>query len=288
MRHNLRMTLETKSPFPGCDPYLQERWESCHAQMVVALGELLRGRLPSGLRPRIEARVYLEQTDPEGNATRSSVKPDAVVIEHSGSFTPPRLDPAHAWTADGKDDGGTLIAEPITFTTIPAEMKERYIDIVDVNDGGRIITSIELLSPSNKTRGPGLQRFREKQDMMSASGVSLVEIDLIRGGVRAISAPPTLRDSSPDILFRVAILRSWELAKGVLYALTLRHRLPVIDLPLRRTDPPLTLDLQLMHDVAYDRGEFGIDLNYRKEPDPPLSAQDADWNDKLLRSKGLR
>ena len=282
------MILQTKSPFPGCDPFLQKRWESCHTQMVVAFGELMRGRLPTGLRPRIESRVYLVETDPDGHVTRSNVKPDAFVIEYPKSYQGPHVEAAQPLLGPGADDGGTLVAEPIKCTAIPTEMKERYIDIVDVNDGERIITSIEVLSPANKMPGPGFNQFREKQDMMRAGGVSLVEIDLIRGGTRAISAPPTFQDSGPDILYRVAILRSWERARGELYAMTLRHRLPTIDLPLRPSDPPLSIDLQVMHDIAYDRGEFAMDLDYRKEPSPPLSPTDAEWSDKLLRSTGLR
>jgi len=257
--------------------------------MVVAFGELMRGRLPAGLRPRIESRVYLEETDPAGHVTRSNVKPDAFVIEYPKSYQGPHVENAQPqFDASVNDDGGTLVAEPIKFTAIPSEMKERYIDIVDVNDGERIITSIEVLSPANKTPGPGFNQFREKQDTMRAGGVSLVEIDLIRGGARVISAPPTFQDSGPDILYRVAILRSWERTQGELYAMTLRHRLPTIDLPLRRSDPPLSIDLQVMHDIAYDRGEFAIDLDYRKEPSPPLSPTDTEWTDRLLRSKGLR
>ncbi len=282
------MTLQTKSPFPGCDPYLQKRWESCHHDMIIALRDLMRGRLPEGLRPRVEARVYLEETDAVGHVRRGSIKPDAFVIEHSNGCKTPGAAVTPTWQGDAIEDGGTLVAEPIKFTAIPMEMKERYIDIVDVNDGERIITSIEVLSPANKAPGPGFDRFREKQTTLRAGGVSLVEIDLIRGGAHAISAPRIFKDAGPDILFRIAILRSWERDQGDLYALTLRHRLPVIDLPLRRTDAPLSLDLQQMHDIAYDRGEFALDLDYRNEPEPALPPNDAAWSDKLLRAKGLR
>ncbi len=282
------MTLQTKSPFPGCDPYLQRRWESCHTQMVVAFGELLRGRLPSTLRPRIEARVFIEETDAAGLTRTSIVKPDAFVVEYPRGYPSPRLEtPASSETA-GTGESDTLVAEPIEFATIPVEMKEHYIDIVDVTDGERIVTSIEILSPANKAAGPGFDQFRKKQDTMRAGGVSLVEIDLIRGGLRAISAPSVFNDAGPEILYRVAVLPAWTPGSGELYALTLRHRLPVINLPLRRTDPPLSLDLQAMHDIAYDRGEFAIDLDYRKEPIPPLSSKDTAWADKLLKARELR
>lgn len=284
--HTVHMILETKSPFPGCDPYLQRRWESCHTQMVVAFGELLRGKLPSDLRPRIESRVFIEETDASGFARSSFVKPDAFVVEYPRGYPPPRVETSRV--SEGSDEGDTLVADPIEFATVPVEMKEHYINIVDVTDGERIITSIEILSPANKAAGPGFDRFRKKQDTMRAGGVSLVEIDLIRGGLRAISVPAIFKDAGPEILYRVAVLPAWRPGSGELYALTLRHRLPVINLPLRRTDPTLSLDLQAMHDIAYDRGEFAVDVDYRKEPEPPLGTEDAAWSDRLLKAKRLR
>ncbi len=256
--------------------------------MIVALRDLMRGRLPSGLRPRIESRVYLEETDPDGHVTYAQMKPDAFVVEYPKSYPGPQLGAVAESVSSEKADGGALLADPITFTALPIEMKERYIDIVDVNDGDRIVTSIEVLSPANKTPGVGFDLFRKKQDAMRSGRVSLLEIDLIRGGARAISAPQTFQDAGPDILYRIAVLPSWRLLNGDLYALTLRHRLPVINLPLRKTDPPLSLDLQLMHDIAYDRGEFAVDVDYRKEPEPRLSKEDEAWSDKMLKSKGLR
>lgn len=276
------MALQTKSPFPGCDPYLQRRWESGHFYMVSAVRDLLRGRLPSFLRPRIKAREFI---DPVGFVRTCIVRPDAFVVEYPRGYPQPRVEPSQAERAD---DGNTLVAEPIEFSTIPVEMKEHYIDIVDVTDGERIVTSIEILSPANKAPGPGFDQFRKKQDTMRAGGVSLVEIDLIRGGSRAISAPAMFKDAGPEILYRVAVLPAWRPGSGELYAMTLRHRLPVINLPLRRTDPPLGLDLQAMHDIAYDRGEFAVDLDYRKEPEPPLGPEDTAWSDRLLKAKGLR
>jgi hypothetical protein len=281
------MTLQTKSPFPGCDPFLQSRWESCQAQMVISIGELMRGKLPNGLRPRIEARVYLEETDPDGHSARSNIKPDAFIVEYPKSYAPPAVGGTPVWDLE-PTEGGVLIAEPITFSALPTEYQERYINIVDAHDGERIITSIELLSPANKTPGPGFDTFRAKQDKMLAGGVSLVEIDLIRGGLHAISAPYTTSDTGPDTHYRVSVLPSWKRDSGQLYALSLKHRLPVIDVPLRPTDAPLSLDLQHMHDIAYDRGEFAIDLNYRKEPTPPLPKKDTLWADQLLKANGLR
>jgi hypothetical protein len=43
-----------------------------------------------------------------------------------------------------------------------------------------------------------------------------------------------------------------------------------------------------MLNAAYMNGRYGEDIDYRKEPEPPLSAADAAWADAMLREKGLR
>lgn len=67
----------------------------------------------------------------------------------------------------------------------------------------------------------------------------------------------------------------------------LRERLPAIRIPLRPTDPDVPLDLQALIDRCYENGRYD-DLDYTREPDPPLDPPDAEWAEALLRGKGLR
>jgi len=46
--------------------------------------------------------------------------------------------------------------------------------------------------------------------------------------------------------------------------------------------------LQAALDSAYDRAQYDLRIDYRKEPAPPLDEKLAAWADQLLRSKGLR
>jgi hypothetical protein len=48
------------------------------------------------------------------------------------------------------------------------------------------------------------------------------------------------------------------------------------------------LDLNAVLPAAYDHGAYDLSVDYRKEPDPPLSGEDAAWADALLRERGLR
>ena len=103
-----------------------------------------------------------------------------------------------------------------------------------------------------------------------------------------MALPVAFTDADSSIIYRVAIITGWRHGTGQLYPIKLCQRLPVISVPLRRTDEPLSLDLQWVHDTVYDRGECALDIDYRKDPEPPLSNADAIWADQLLKTKGLR
>ena len=62
----------------------------------------------------------------------------------------------------------------------------------------------------------------------------------------------------------------------------------IIPIPLKPGDPDARLELQAALDAAYDRANYDLGIDYRKEPRPPLDGELADWADRLLKSKGLR
>lgn len=53
------------------------------------------------------------------------------------------------------------------------EVTERFIRIVDVKSGGRVVTVIELLSPSNKWSGRGREEYLSKQHDALAAKIVL-------------------------------------------------------------------------------------------------------------------
>ena len=67
----------------------------------------------------------------------------------------------------------------------------------------------------------------------------------------------------------------------------LRERLPAVRIPLRQSDDDVPLELQPLIERAYDYGAYD-DIDYHRDPEPPLGPEDAAWADQLLRSKGLR
>ena len=57
--------------------------------------------------------------------------------------------------------------------------------------------------------------------------------------------------------------------------------------PFASSRPGCSADLQAILEQCYRNGGYD-DIDYRGEPDPPLSAEDAAWADTLMRETGKR
>jgi hypothetical protein len=64
--------------------------------------------------------------------------------------------------------------------------------------------------------------------------------------------------------------------------------LPAIRIPLKDEDENVALDLQAVLTAAYDRAGYDLEVDYGREPVPPLDGEWRDWAHRLLREKGLR
>lgn len=263
------------SPFPGMDPYLEPFWRDVHARLIIYAADQLQGNLPSDLRARVEERVVVEP----GASEERSVYPDVRVVERGRGRSA-----AVATTPEGD----VAVLEPVTLRLESEPMTETFIEIIDVGSGKRVVTVIEVLSLANKVPGDSRDKYRQKQEELRAGGVSLVEIDLLRVGQRRLGVPYHRLPVSHRTPYQVCVRRGWEPQAVQIYAVPLRQRLPIIRVPLRQTDAEVPLDLQTLLAQGYRNGGYDDDLDYRFAPDPPLSADDDQWADALLRSQGRR
>jgi hypothetical protein len=180
------------------------------------------------------------------------------------------------------------VAEPVIVSIPSEDATERFIEIRDLTSGNRVITVIEILSPTNKMRGKGRRQYRQKLGECHRARVSFVEIDLLRAGPRIRNVPPRFVLPNPTTAYRAYARRSWKRTQAELYPISLRQRLPIIRIPLRESDQDATLDLQALVDQAYRNGRYADDIDYRADPVPPLGPADAAWTDELLRAAGKR
>lgn len=149
------------------------------------------------------------------------------------------------------------------------------VEILDRRDR-RVVTVIELLSPSNKAAGPDRDDYLLKRSRVLDGRTHLVEIDLRRGGERPHDPP------LPSCDYYVLVSR-WQDRPAVgFWPLALRERLPVIPIPLAPPDADVSLDLQdLLHRV-YDAAGYHKYI-YALTPEPPLLAADLAWARGLVR-----
>lgn len=255
------------TPFPGVDPYLEQRglWREIHTQLIVDIARAISPKIRPNYRVAIEQRSYLTVV----GANDQTTIPDVAVL-HEPSLTYSTATPTM---------GVFVVAE----LPMPEQIVERYLEVRTI-DSNAVVTAIEVLSPTNKTSQEGRTAYGDKRMGVLGSLTNLVEIDLLR-----IGNPFELR-TRPAISsdYRVVISRAWQRPRADLFAFSVRDTIPTIPVPLQKSDTEPLLDLnQIVHNL-YDSLNYGLLIDYRRPPDPPLRNEDGEWADALLREKGKR
>ena len=261
-----------KNPFPGMNPWLEAHWGDVHTRLTTYACDQLQPLLPAGLRARIEEYVSIASTDtPEQSWPR--VSPDVRVIEYPGVPE----------TSGG--DATAVADEPLVVRRVQEAETLRYIQVVDVAAGHRIVTSMEFLSPANKSSRPGRQQYRSKQRKMLEGGVNLVEIDLLRAGRWVLTVPRNCVPQEYRKPYRISVVRADRPSVAEVYRVSLPAPLPTIRVPLRSEDADVPLNLQMLIDAVYANGRYGDDIDYSKPPHPKLTEADADFAARILRGQ---
>ena len=255
------------SPFPGMDPWLESPavWRGLHALLIGYSVEQLQPQLiPRGYYADIDERIWLEE---------GGIYPDVTVVRYSAT-------PHAAATS-------TLVAdEPVRVQRFEEELREGFVQIRE-QASHRLITSIEILSPVNKSRSKGRRLFKRKQRELKKGKVNLVEVDLLRQGRHTLSVPFLLLETIRPWDYMVCVLRPNQ-KEYELYPTSLRARLPRISVPLKAGDEDVFLDIQAALNRAYQVGPYLVKLDYTRPPAVSLNEEDAAWADELLRQAGLR
>ncbi|MCS6923874.1 MAG: DUF4058 family protein, partial [Fimbriimonadales bacterium] len=169
---------------------------------------------------------------------------------------------------------------------------EGYIHILDRERDMRLVTVLEVLSPTNKeAHSKGRELYLRKQAEVLKSDVHLVEIDLLRDGEYTLAAPLSrLREQVRQPWhYLISISRADDPEHFLLYPRTVRERLPVMPVPLAIGEGAVALDLQAVLNRCYESGRYASRIDYHElPPPPPFSPEDAAWIDALLKEKGLR
>lgn len=252
-------------PFPGMDPYLelQTAWPDFHNRLIAEICNELGTSLPDSYVARVDERIEIASSPLE---PPTSFRPDVLVGRFEAGPTSAEIGSATARMA---------MLEPTLVEILdrdPVELRITWVEIRAMPDLD-LVTAIEVLSPINKA-GQGRQLYLEKRDKLHASGVNLVEIDLLLGG-----APlPMKRRIEPRAYYAI-VARGARLPLAEVYRWTVRDPLPTLPIPLREPDPDVLIDLAALAARVYDLGRYARTLRHRS-PLPEtmsLTPEDRAW-----------
>jgi hypothetical protein len=255
------------------DPYLEKRsvWPDFHAGLIAYIREHLQGQIRPKYNARIEERIHLIHPPQDYYPDVSIIRPPGKEVREPS--------PTYGSTM--------LVDEPHLITSLESEFREPYIEIVYLPTG-EVVTTIELLSPINKT-GESRERYLEKQARILKTETSLVEIDLLRMGSHTAAVPKARVLEFPGWRYLVSVKRARQYGKYEVYFANLESRLPRCKIPLRPPDADAVLDLPAVFERTYSVSGYEDIIDYREPPPPPpLSEEEMAWLDGLLREKGLR
>jgi hypothetical protein len=261
------------------DPYLEHPavFPGLHSRLITALSESLQDKLPPPYYAEIGERVWVE-------VSQRFIEPDATVLRRD----------------EGREPGAGPVATAASrsrsrsvLVTVPHdERREPYVEILCPGPGDgseRLVTALELLSPTNKTNGErGRDLYLRKQRELLESTAHLVEIDLLRGGVHTTAVPlEQLSAQVGPFDYHISVHRADRFEQFLIYPVRLDEPLPEVAVPLLAGDPDVLIDLQALFDHVYDTGPYRRRIRYAEShPIPPLRPDLSEWAARIVANRG--
>ena len=256
-----------RCPFPGMDPYLErpQIWPDFHDSFITYIREALQPKL----RPRYAAltqdRLYVVEHE-------RPVRPDVSIVRTDASRTTVEAEAEAGGVATAVEVGAD---RPVVFEIVEEEIRQPVIHIIEPAAGNRIVTAIEVLSPDNKTPGPGRDSSLKKRAELWQGGAHLVEIDLLRDGERVLRVSAEQVQERSAWCYVVAVSR--RPSRHELYFFGMEDRLPRIAIPLAHGDPDVVLDLQPVFARCWEAGPYPELLRYDQPVPGEVTPQQAEW-----------
>jgi hypothetical protein len=257
-----------RSPFPGMDPFIESfgLWEDFHSKLIGELERSLSSLVPERYVVRTGERAYVSIGGAIGDEGQDFL-PDVVLASTRG----PEASAPSAPATPGAEEPE---AAPVMMQALfQAEYREVFLEIHQTDPTRRLVTVIELVSPSNKRRGTkGWRLYHRKRQVLLRGLANFVELDLLRRGRRMPMA-----GRWPDSPYYVLVCRKQEAPRCTVWPAHFLRPLPPVSVPLAAPDPDVILALQPLVEAVYARSHYDRDLDYRRQLRPPLCSSDAAW-----------
>jgi hypothetical protein len=243
------------------DPWLEDPtiWPSVHGRLITSIADELVPQLASRYYVGVESRLTL----------LSGLDVELVYKLDVSIYTT-------ASRADVRSSSVAVIDRPevrrysVSIAT-GEETEETYLAIQEIPTR-KLVTVIEILSPTNKKTKDARAAYLKKRDDPVFASINFVEIDLLRAG-----EPIPVQKSPPPSDYRIPVCRARRSKDAVLYAFQYTTPIPTILIPLLPGDREPMLDLNTLTHAVIDRGRYDLVVDYAQPPDPPLRSEDEAW-----------
>jgi hypothetical protein len=255
------------------DPYIESfgLWEDFHSKLISEIERDLSSLVPDRYVVRTGERAYVAIAGPGGDNVGEFL-PDVALASTRG---PEMSAPSDAATSEAAEPG---MAPVVMQALLQAEYREVFLEIHQTDPERRLVTVIELLSPSNKRPGTkGWRLYQRKRQVYVRGLAHFVELDLLRRGRRMPMA-----GRWPDTPYYLLVCRKDEAPRCTVWPAHYFRPLPTFGIPLAPPDSDITLVLQPLVDAVYSRSRYDRDIDYRRPLRPPLCPTDAAWLDERL------
>ena len=251
------------------DPYLEHPalWPDVHSRLISAIADALVPLVSPKYFVGVEQRThFISSEDLDAGVQppkRFPSRPD-VVLAQEPTRSLKLGEAAIAYEAASSP-------REIEVDLPPFEVTESYLEIRSL-PARRVVTTIELLSPTNKQAPSGRAEYLTKRSALLESKIHLVEIDLLRAG-QPMPEVPDANNSD----YRLFISRWQQRPRARLIVFDTPHAIPAIEIPLLPEDPEPKLALSQVLHALYERARYDLWNDYTTPATPPIRAQFADW-----------
>src|SRR5262249_37857701 len=158
--------------------------------------------------------------------------------------SPPKVGPAVAAAVAAEQAEEPDAAPVMMHALFQAEYRELFLEVHQTRPERRLVTGIEVLSPSNKRPGTkGWRLYQRKRQAYRRGLANFVELDLLRRGRRMPMAGPW-----PDSPYYLLVCRKDQAPRCGVWPAHFLRPLPSLCIPLSAPDPDVKLALQPLVD----------------------------------------
>ena len=264
-----------RSPFPGMDPYIEAAglWEDFHHNLITEIQGAISAILPERYLVRAGERSYVTLSA-HGGQEEFLTQPDVGGTRLSGA-------------GESTATVGLALLKPVDEPAAPISMRslveteyrEGFLEIRELQPERKLVTCIEVLSPSNKRAGTaGWLQYTRKRQAYLEGAAHFVEIDLLRGGRRMPMA------DWPDSPYYLLVSRKQEAPRCMVWPTHSSRPLPPIPIPLvlpTRTSPWRCS----RSSTRFMRSRYDRDVDYARPVDPSWSQAEGAWLQERLRER---